>query len=375
MSRQLYPPLEWIAAGSDALANAAAVPDSAADSGADAVAEQVVLQDPAYAKASLQMPEFLRTMVQRRVLSQSVHTDTAPAVGQIRAVRVMGRQCGVLLGSHWGQQCWSGWMVARELDYAGDRDLVLEAGSAPLAPEAALVQTWNPLRCRIGNEAPLWGKLAPALLATVFELADSDSADDTFVAPRPGLIGLRGLQSGATVLTGTPLGDDADPRHAYQDLYRTWAMSLRTQADGLLVPPTPVAAKRGLVDWLQDFFVRPAWAVVAVVLIASQGVWIAISTPSGSDSGAAVYRGADASRLQPCGTRLRVVFKPGVSYADMVVDIRRIEGSIVDGPSELGEVWISLHTDMQAQQAIHILRLSKFVASADLNASPERECK
>ena len=376
MNRILFPPLNWIAAElqGDRVSTAPApdgenaVRDGANESG----------------DASVEMPAFLREMVQRRIQSQSVYPDMPAAVGQIRAIRSiasasgpgrpLGRVCGILLGAHLGSQCWSGWLVAQEYDYATERDLVLDQDSGPIAPEAAIVQAWNPVRCYLAGDETLLGKVAASHLAAVFELADAQTKESDFVAPRPGAVGMRSLPSGALVLTGTPLGGVNDPRRAYQHLYGELARDLSAAAQSQPVPAAK-ATPPGVWGWLQDRLTRPTWALATWGLLFAQSLWIGFDLlPKTNDS--LVYRSdQQALHTDPCVPRLRVVFKAGAGYGDVVLDLRRIEGALVDGPSDQGEVWIALHTDLQVRQAIRTLQLSKYVESVDASASPEGTCR
>ena len=101
---------------------------------------------------SIEPPDFLKNLISRKVASAEAFSSACPlASGQIRRInrvgcansaseRPLNRSVGVLLGAHLGAGRWLGWLVAQEADYAGDRDLVLEASDGPYAPEAALVQ-------------------------------------------------------------------------------------------------------------------------------------------------------------------------------------------------------------------------------------------
>lgn len=390
MSRALFPPLEWIAAD----LGAATDPSEPGPEAFAAGANSVMADAPPVGSASIEdsappeMPDYLRDMVRRRVQSQAAHADAPLSVGQIRLIRSiasargpgqpLGRSCGILLGASLGPQYWSGWLVAQEADYACDRDLLLEENKGPIAPEAAMVQTWNPVRCWLRGDEPVLGKVAPLALAAVLELADQQAPSPAFVAPRPGRIGVRSLSDGTQVLTGTPLGGQEDPRRVYQQLYGALAQAVSAAADLSTQVSSQVRPQRfapsGLLAWLQERWVRPGWGLAALALLLAQSLWIAAGLFPRQDE-SQVYRGAgQVYRSDPCAPRLRVVFKAGAAYADVVVDLRRIEGSVVDGPSELGEVWIELRTELQAQQAARILRLSKAVQSADLSAAPQQGC-
>lgn len=334
----------------------------------------------------LQMPGFLSELVRRRVASQEAFPPAPPAAGQIRRFayipesgqpgRMLGRAYGILLGACLGGRRWSGWIVAQEADYASDRDLLLEEDDGPVAPEAAMIQTWNPVQVQLQGDEAILGKLSPRRLAAVLALADGATERDTFVAPRAGRIGAWNLDEETVVVSGTPLGDDADPRHAYQRLYRSLAAEIRAAATRQ-VQPLPAAGRQGeqgWLGWLNGIFVRPVWTYGALTVLLSQGLWLLVSGNLAPEYGE-VYRSAGhVQQSRACAPRIRIIFKPEASYADVAVTLRRVGATLADGPSETGDLWITLLTEQSPQDAVRILKISPLVEAADIVAPEKGSC-
>ncbi|KAF1856335.1 hypothetical protein Lal_00037375 [Lupinus albus] len=220
--------------------------------------------------AALPIPGHLLELVQRRVAA--TQRKLPLAVGQIRAVvrvpgaqadgRALGKTCGILLERWLGGRYWAGSLVAQEAAYATDRDLVLQDDDGLVAPEAAMVQTWNPVEMELTGDEVLLGTLTPTALRAASILGDPSfavrDAGRDFVAPRPGRVGAWDLDDETTLTTGTPLGEDDDPRLAYQALYRKLAaeltlasLSRRAKAEAGMA-----FAGTGWLSWLRQVFVR-----------------------------------------------------------------------------------------------------------------------
>jgi hypothetical protein len=173
----------------------------------------------------------------------------------------LARNVGVLLGAHLGGKRWSGWLVAQEVDYASDRDLVIEADDGPVDPVAGMVQTWNPVRVLIDGKERILGKLSPLRLAAVMALAEAQQAGGD-ARPRPGKVYGWDLADGLVVATGTPLGSADDPRHEYRALYRRLAEEIVAASE----TKTSTVANGPTSNWLVRTFVRPAWTFGAIAL-------------------------------------------------------------------------------------------------------------
>lgn len=366
----LYPPLAVLKADlfEPAAPAAPSTPDAAPDAHAGAVPEDLV------------MPDFLRALVQRRVEADAAYPPAPPAVGQVRrldavpgregAGRALGRSVGVLLGASLGGRRWSGWLVAQEGAYASERDLVLQEDDGVADPVAAMVQAWNPVEVALRGDEAIIARLPAATLGAVARLGDPGFAPEEFVAPRPGRIGAWDLDADTTVVTGTPLGEADDPRHGYRDLYR--ALALEVTAAAQAAPARPPRA--GLFGWLQHTFVRPAWTFGALALVVLQGAWmLGLHGPQPDEI--QVYRSGQAPLAQACEPRLRIMFRPDSVYADVIVTLRRADATLVDGPSETGEVWIAPARDQAPQELAAMLRQSRLVEQVDLIEPDPRVCR
>lgn len=326
------------------------------------------------------MPAHLLELVDRKAAAAQAFVPEPLAVGQIRCLaavpdrlgqgRRLGRTCAVLLGRWVEGQRWAGWMVVQEADYASDRDLVLQEDDGLCAPEAAVVQAWNPVELTLhGNEAIL-GKLSAGGLGAVLKLSDPARQDEAFVAARPGRIGAWDIDGDTTVVTGTPLGLDDDPRIAYQQLYRRLAMecaaAVRTSAQA--------QAARDWLGWLRHVFVRPAWTFGALAVAVCQSVWLLAGQPPLDEQ--ALYRSVAApAAADPCRTRIRVMFKLDTPYAEVVLALRRIDATLVSGPSETGEIWILPAMNQDPNEAAAMLRQNHLVEQTDLVLPERGKCK
>ncbi|WP_306391611.1 hypothetical protein [Telluria beijingensis] len=374
MKHDLYPPLPLLEAdlfGADATAQA-----SQQQPDLDAA--------PAMPSADHDMPAHLRELVRRRVEADAAYPSAPPAVGQVRrldavpglegAGRAVGRSFGVLLGASLGGRRWSGWLVAQEGEYAGERDLVLQDEDGVADPVAAMVQAWNPVEVVLRGDEAIVGKLPAATLGAVVRLGDPGFVPDDVVLPRPGRIGAWDLDRDTTVVTGTPLGEQDDPRHGYQALYRALAQEVSAAAKAKPAPAQTTPRRTGWLHWLQDTFVRPAWTFGALAVVALQGAWmLGLHGPQPDD--ALVYRSVTPPLAQACAPRLRVMFRPDSVYADVIVTLRRVDASLVDGPSETGEVWIAPARDQAPQELAAMLRQSRLVEQVDLIEPDPRLCR
>ena len=331
------------------------------------------------------LPAHLRALIERKVAAAAAHPPGPPAVGQIRSLAGVPpapgqaprlRTCAILLGRWVDGRRWAGWLVAQEVDYATDLDLVLQEDDGLFAPEAAVVQTWNPLEVELTGRETILGKVSGATLAAVLKLSAPHDADEHHVAPRPGRIGAWDLDADTTVVTGTPLGED-DPRAAYQQLYRRLAGDLAgAGARRVAAPPAKDAqAARGWRAWLQHTFVRPAWTFGALALVVLQGGWMLAGRQADPDD-ALRYRGiTTTAQADACRTRLRVMFKLDTPYADVVLALRRADATLVSGPSEIGEIWVQPPADQDPREVAAMLRQQRVVERIEIVLPEGHACK
>ncbi|MGV7209824.1 hypothetical protein ACLB1G_18445 [Oxalobacteraceae bacterium A2-2] len=322
------------------------------------------------------MPPWLLALVERKVASVQAHGPQALAVGQIRCLpvlpaRALGRTGAVLLGRCLGGRRWAGWLVAQEVDYAAERDLVLQDDDGILAPEAALVQTWNPVEVSLRGDEAVLGKLPAATLGAVLKLADRAGQAQEFVAPRPGRIGAWDLDGETTVVTGTPLAGPDDPRAAYQALYLRLAAECTAAAQGH--EPLPPRAARSWRAWLEQVLVRPVWTFGALAVALLQAAWL-LAGPFGGQE-ALLYRGAPAAQAEACRVKIRVMFKLDTPYAEVVLALRRVDATLVSGPSETGEIWILAAAGQDPHEVAATLRQNRLVEQTDVILPEGRSCK
>jgi hypothetical protein len=332
------------------------------------------------------MPARLQELVRRKVAATQAN-QAPPAVGQIRCLvsvpdgqgqgRALGKTCGVLLERWLGGRCWASSLVAQEADYASDRDLVLQDEDDLVAPEAAMVQAWNPVEVELSGDEVLLGTLSPATLRAVLKLADPGFVYDDFVAPRPGRIGAWDLDPDTTVVTGTPLGEDDDPRVAYQALYRNLAAEI---THATLARRVAAGARTGRREaawwsWLRRAFVRPAFTFGLLAVVVGQTTWmLAGRQPDGVGDGV-VYRGmTKESQALACRPRLRIVFKLDTPYAELVLALRRANATLIDGPSQTGEIWVLPPADQDPREAASMLQQHHLVERVDVVPPDSHRC-
>jgi hypothetical protein len=162
---------------------------------------------------------------------------------------------------------WRGWLVSPEVDYATDRDVVVEPDDGPTDPLAGMVQTWNPLTLMVPTTTRILARLSTYRLNLIKEVAGEPNSGEEWLAT-PGKIALRPTSSGRIVLTGSPLGNEDDPRHEYQDLYATLAKRLvpsHSIEQERAQPPEPNIFLR-LTSWIQGHRLGSGMAVAASVL-------------------------------------------------------------------------------------------------------------
>lgn len=325
--------------------------------------------EPAGDPGISEVPPEILTLIRRK---SAFHAESGPpAVGQIRSLadgpankalgRPLERTLGVLLSACLGGNVWSGWIVCPETDYATDRDLVIEESDGPCAPQAAMIQTWNRVKVMLSGSEPILGRFSSARLGAVLALADHSSPPDEFVPPRPGKLGVWDLDPGQTVMTGTPLGDEDDPRHAYQDLYRRLAADFSRVCEAQPLAGQPDGRVRG---WLHRTFVRPAWtfgAMAAALVLAQIVLFSGNETDAIREAG--VYRSLPPISVDDCssGPRLRVLFRPDVPLSEVLMLLRGLELIVVAGPAETGQFWVRVQEGRSPEEALRLLSASSLV--------------
>lgn len=149
-------------------------------------------------------------------------------------------------------------------------------------------------------------------------------------------------------------------RQAIQDTQSTVPESARLQA--LLKAYKRLQAKPSLTTRLRQWF-SGAYSIPAPLVLASiaavliQTAYIAVQVPTNLEQER--YRAIES----PCfkETTLRIRFNPDATQADIVLLLRGVEGSIVAGPTETGQVWIALPHGKSTKEVARQLRASAMV--------------
>jgi hypothetical protein len=152
-------------------------------------------------------------------------SDWAP--GRLVLVKILASTRPVLLDQSLGSDLWRCFMVAPECDWAGYEDILLEPDDEPFDPVCGMVQAWNVITIHRSSRASemVLGELSPmrmsVMRAAAAEVGAFGATDDS----SPGVIALRALNGGQTVLTGTPL-EVQDVRRDYRMIYRQLASAI-----------------------------------------------------------------------------------------------------------------------------------------------------
>ncbi|MCX7113833.1 MAG: hypothetical protein NTX45_27915 [Proteobacteria bacterium] len=195
----------------------------------------------------LNPPAWMLEMVERRVNAQrQLANATIPCQGQILTVERLLTPDGelemdipaplsVLLDGRGDTEgVWYGWYTAPEVAYASVWDYVLQEEDGPFDPGlAGMVQLWNPVYFYMTPAVRVIGQIVPERLQAIRALAAeyvSRALGDNRETSRPGFIGMRETLQGHSVVTGTPLGGEDDPRRRYQQIYHAVADAVREPA-------------------------------------------------------------------------------------------------------------------------------------------------
>ncbi len=179
-------------------------------------------------------PAFIQALIGQKVAAHRADFGRAPQRGQlVRLASVPTPAVALLAGYDDDSQVWHGWWVSPDVQYAGFWDFLLQAEDAPFDPACGVVQLWNPTQLHLTAETDVYavGRLSEARMQAVEALAlEYLLGDPQMPRSRPGLCALRAIGDGFSVVTGTPLGQDDDPRYAYQQVYHQWAAVLNEPA-------------------------------------------------------------------------------------------------------------------------------------------------
>ncbi|MBS0428088.1 MAG: hypothetical protein JSR41_12465 [Proteobacteria bacterium] len=366
MPTELWPPLNLIRSAFEPPAPAGAAAGAAAP-----VAVHRVEGAAAPARQPLEDLLMPLTELARRREAVAARAFTARwAPGRLVSVLHEGRLLGVLLdrctpGAE-GER-WHGWMAASEADWAGACDVLLEPGDEPFEPLFGMVQAWNPVTLVPAPQlcARVLGEVSATRLAALRAVADECATKAaTGIAPAPGRIALRTVADTFTVLSGTPLAPEGDPRAAYQALYAEAAARLNALSKASTGAARPAAgmprvdAPGRTADWgarlrgwlLGDGLWRPALAVLALVVVVQNA---GLLLPQAED---VRFRGALPAAAPQVDLTLR--WKAGTDMAAAAQLLRSAGATVVGGPDAAG-TW-SLHL-LQPVEGRRVLQSSPLV--------------
>ncbi|WP_295529966.1 hypothetical protein [uncultured Pseudacidovorax sp.] len=324
------------------------------------------------------------------------------APGRLLSVLCEGRMLGVLLDRLLPDGRWQGWLAVGEADWAGAWDVLLEPQDEPFEPLFGVVQAWNPVTLVPSPQlcARVLGELSATRLAAVRAVADEWAAQRVgapagtvqATPAAPGQIALRSVAGCFTVLTGTPLAAEGDPRADYQGLYqqaarrlaqsatpmaRTAGAPLRGAAQSMHGSGRGGAGQRHGEDDggpLRRFFRRlgggaggfrgtwgPALGVLALVLVV-QNAGLLPALHGGDDD---AMRLRDAPPTAPAAPQVdaRVRWKPGTDMADAARLLQTAGAQAVAGPDGQGRWSLRL---LQPQDGLAVLRSSPLVDAVEL---------
>lgn len=217
----------------------------------------------------LELPPAIADLISRTVLAQQIGMQR-PVTGDIVLISTKTSSpvafCLRAEGarSDAGKR-WQGWLASSEVDYATDKDVLIEPDDGVADPIAGMVQTWNPLTLEVPDVVRILARLSPYRLSIIEEVANERGGHLSGQA-RPGRIAIRVTASGRSVLTGSPLGVADDPRHEYQEIYRELAGSVSQQEEKVTARTVELPKQEKLPWWSGLGWFNPSAAVAAMVV-------------------------------------------------------------------------------------------------------------
>ena len=114
----------------------------------------------------------------------------------------------------------------------------------------------------------------------------------------------------------------------------------------------------------------PAMAFVALLVVA-QSVALLKQMPADEDQ-RETYRGT-AIKCED-GPRIRVVFKPDAPQTEVVILLRKVEATVTAGPSETGELWLTIAKGRPIEESKKMLMASAWVNDAIIVEPSNKGC-
>lgn len=272
---------------------------------------------------------------------------------------------GVLLVEQKTPGIWHGFVVAGQQDYAGQFDVFIDEEDEPVDPTMRFIQAWNPVEIVPSTMCRRLGVLSAARLSAVAEVSKEALAGwaPTALPPTLTRMGLRQLSSGASVVTGTSLGNLNDPRRHFQSLYR--ALAREASVSAIAYKEEHARANGGKEQepsWKS--WLWPTLTGVAATLLVAQN--LLFQNPIDKEKLDALRSAVPPSlSTQRVGPRLRVTFKPNVSYESIAKAVRDTGAQFISGPDENGDVLLSVSAD-RMQEAATVLRIRDLVDAVEI---------
>lgn len=322
------------------------------------------------------VPDWVQTAIASHVAARAIVQPNDLRVGDIIMLDRIGNDdkhdgrqpnitVGVLLIEKRAAGIWHGLMVAGEKDYASQFDVFIDEKDEPVDPAMRFIQVWNPVELVFNTECRRLGVLSAARLATIAEVSEEALAGIAQTALPTAItrIGLRQLASGASVVTGTSLGNLNDPRRHYQSLYRALAREASVPAivlsESQARANSATSSKPSWKSWLW-----PTLAGIAATILVGQNVLLRTQIDTESLEKTRSVKGAE-TRRERVGPKLKVLFKPNVSYEAIAKAVRDIGAQIVSGPDDNGDIYLSVSPN-RIQEAATVLRIRDLVDSVEI---------
>lgn len=370
----LHPPLSWIEAG----LFPQAAPPSEAPGDALAVADETSkgALSQAEEQGSGWTPDQLATLV-RLAERAGLQADEslAPAPAQIRRLHLKSQPTRPvhLLVQQLGPLFARGWPVMCDVDYASDRDWVLQDDDVqrPLQASTRVVQLWNPIVLPISALGASVNTMEPDAWESLQAVSGALAAVQRQPISMPRTVVSVTERLGHEFVTGAPLAPGArhlEDRERYQSLCTRWAdetmrdnvpsVGRIPMAPGSSTPsaaPAPAPQRRTRSNTLWQAAALASVAVLAVFI--AQPHW-----RTRPDAAVSEERGAGQSATQR--TRLIVHLAPAAKVADLTTWLADWGGQLVSGPNETGALTIEV-PDTAKQEAMRILSASPIVERAE----------
>lgn len=227
---------------------------------------------------------------------------------------------------------WEGFLITPDVDYAGNRDWVIQAEDGASDPACGVVLTDSLWRFPVRADARWLGELHPATVADIMALADQPDRE-------AGRLGVQEFVPGRWAVTGQRGPHDL-ARKAYLDALHAAVEPLRYRAG-----PTTGAIGRvvagGSRPWRQ-----PAWWAASVFAVLWLGTLLPLTglhpVAEGSRSLGADWPTMSRPMVRVPG--LIVMVSPDASVGALRAALTHIDGSIASGPGDDGEYVIALRS-------------------------------